>query len=771
MGLQNLVAALEKVIFRYRPLVILAFALMTVAMLYSATHLRVDAGFEKQVPMQHPYMVAYQQHRADFGGANRLVVALMAKEGDIFTPEFFKALQQATDEVFFLSGVDRSRVMSLFTPNVRYTEVDEEGFVGGNIVPPDFRPTPEWLEKVHKNILKSPYLGKLVANDFSGAIITAELLDVDPKTGEKIDYLEIADKLEEIRAKFQNDKISVHILGFAKVVGEIAAGTVRVVMFFGIAFLITAVMVFIYTCSLKLTVLPLLCSLVAVIWQLGFLPLVGVGIDPMGILVPFLIFAIGVSHAVQMVRANGAQVFAGAEALSASREAFRGLFVPGIIALASDALGFFVIRLIKIQVIQDMALTASLGVAMVVFTNLILLPVLLSCLSYSDSYREGLSQRAARMAPVWRRLAGVTQPRTTNLILLAALLFLALGLWRGLDVKIGDLHQGVPELRADSRFNQDIRVVAENFSVGMDVIVIFGETVANGCVDYEVVREINDLHWYLREIDGVQSVNSLPMVMEIINAGWNEGHPQWRELPRNPSCLAQISRSVSTSTGLLNTDASVMPLYVDLIDHKAETINRVVAAVERYQQQHPQNKVKFRLAGGNVGVMAATNQEVVASQYPILLCVFGAVILLCLITFRSLRATLCIILPLALVSLLSYALMSFLEIGLKVSTLPVVALGVGVGVDYGIYIYSRLRDYLKSGLPLYEAYEKTMEVSGNAVLLTGATLAAGVATWIFSPLKFQADMGILLTFMFLVNMLGAIFLLPALGCKLLGGGR
>ena len=240
---------------------------------------------------------------------------------------------------------------------------------------------------------------------------------------------------------------------------------------------------------------------------------------------------------------------------------------------------------------------------------------------------------------------------------------------------------------------------------------------------------------------------------------------------RNPSCLAQDSRSVSTSTGLLNTDASVMPLYVDLVDHKAETINRVVAAVERYQREHPQNKVKFRLAGGNVGVMAATNQEVVASQYPILLCVFGAVILLCQITFRSLRATMCIILPLALVSLLGYALMSFLEIGLKVSTLPVVALGVGVGVDYGIYIYSRLQDYLKEGLPLYEAYEKTMEISGNAVLLTGATLAAGVATWIFSPLKFQADMGILLTFMFLVNMLGAIFLLPVLRSKLHGGGR
>jgi predicted RND superfamily exporter protein len=151
-----------------------------------------------------------------------------------------------------------------------------------------------------------------------------------------------------------------------------------------------------------------------------------------------------------------------------------------------------------------------------------------------------------------------------------------------------------------------------------------------------------------------------------------------------------------------------------------------------------------------------------AAQFPMLLYVFSAIIVLCLITFRSLRGTLCIVIPLALVSLLAYALMALLEIGLKVSTLPVVALGVGIGVDYGIYIFSRLRSILADGKKLQEAYRETLTITGNGVLFTGITLAIGVATWIFSPLKFQADMGILLTFMFLVNMVGAIVLLPAL---------
>jgi hypothetical protein len=214
-----------------------------------------------------------------------------------------------------------------------------------------------------------------------------------------------------------------------------------------------------------------------------------------------------------------------------------------------------------------------------------------------------------------------------------------------------------------------------------------------------------------------------------------------------------------------------MPVYIYTADHKAETIDRIVREVKAFGREHGSEDLRFRLATGNVGVMAATNEAVSAAQFPMLAWVFAAIILLCLITFRSLRATLCIVIPLALVSLLAYALMAMLEIGLKVSTLPVVALGVGIGVDYGIYIFSRLRSFLDEGRPLPDAFRNTLTVTGNGVLFTGITLAVGVATWIFSPLKFQADMGILLTFMFLVNMVGAIVLLPALACWLLDHRR
>jgi len=758
---------LEKLIFNHRRIFLFIFVLVTLFMASSLTNLRIDAGFSKLLPLQHEYMQTYVEHRKEFGGANRILIALMAKDGDIFTPEFFATLQQVTDEVFFIPGVDRALVSSLFTPNVRFTEVVEDGIAGGNVVPADFAPTVAGLEKVRKNILKAGIVGRLVANDFSGAAISAQLLEVDPATGEKLDVIKVSKLLEErIRDKYQSDQVSIHIIGFAKVIGDIADGAKRVIMFFGLAFCITTLLVFFYTRSLVLTAIPICCSLLAVIWQLGLLPLLGYGIDPMGLLVPFLIFAIGVSHAVQMITANIAEVRAGSNRLDAAKASFRQLLIPGFIALASDTIGFVTISLIDIRVIQEMAVTASLGVAVIVLSNLVLLPILLSYVKSDGRYNRRVNQQTQILKPVWTFFERAAEPKPAMIIILVAIGLFGFGIWKGSDIKIGDMHQGVPELRADSRYNQDSKIITDHFSIGVDLLTVVVETKPDGCIDYDVMTAIDRFAWHMNNVDGVKSVIGLPGIAKTINAGWNEGSLKWRVLPRNQSTMVQAVGYVPTSSGLLNSDCSVMPVMIFTQDHKAETITTIVTAVKDYRDQHPNEDVTFRLATGNVGVMAATNEEVSAAQFPILLYVFGAVILLCFYEFRTVQSVLCIVIPLGLVSLLAYALMSILEIGLKVSTLPVVALGVGVGVDYGIYIFSRLRTYLRRGQSLSEAYLHTLAITGNGVVFTGVTLAIGVATWIFSPLKFQADMGILLTFVFLVNMLGAILLLPALACFL-----
>ena len=763
----NLLDRMENLIFGLRPLIVSIFVIITLIMGYGLTNLHVDAGFSKHLPLQHEYMQTFMEYRNEFGGANRVLVALRARDGNMFSAEFFNALKQATDEVFFLDGVDRSRVSSLFTPNVRFTEVVEDGIAGGNVVPADFQPTVEGLDQVRKNILKSSIVGRLVANDFSAAIISAELIEFDPQTGEKVDVIEVGHQLEALREKIENDQIEVNIIGYAKVISDIADGAKRVVLFFVFAFFISGLLVYLFTRSHRVTAMALICSLIAVVWQLGLLTYLGFGIDPMGILVPFLIFAIAVSHGVQMITANRAAVFNGDDGLTAARSSFRSLLVPGGVALISDTIGFITIMLIDIEVIQQMAITASLGVATIIFTNLMLLPILLSYIGFPKDYQQRLRDSIEKMDRFWMRVSRTAKPWPAAALIVFATGLMIFGAMRGSEIKIGDLHQGVPELRPTSRYNIDSKTITEHFSIGVDMLNVIVETVDDGCIDYEVMENIDNFSWQMTNTTGVQSVIGLPGIAKVINAGWSEGALKWRVLPRNRQVLVEAVQYIPTSSGLLNSDCSVMPVMIFTADHKAETISHVVDTIKSYQAENGTDKVKFRLATGNVGVMAATNEEVSAAQFPILIYVFSAIIILCLLTFRSLRATLAITLPLGLVSLLAYALMTQLEIGLKVSTLPVVALGVGVGVDYGIYIYSRFQSHLNEGMTIYQAYHETLKVTGSGVLVTGITLAIGTATLIFSPLQFQADMGILLTFMFLLNMLGALLLLPALASWLL----
>lgn len=816
---------IEDATFGKRWLTVLVFAIVTGVMLWLAYQVEVSAGFKKQLPLDHPYMETYLEYEDEFPGTNRILVALMARDGDIFDARYFKALYELTNEVFFIDGVNRAGVRSIFTPNVRYVEIVEGGFAGGNVIPADFDPdSPNYdptradFQNIRSNIVKSGEIGRLVTEDFSGAMIWASLMEANPESGESIDYQEISNKLESIRSKFENEHHSVHIIGFPMIVGDVAEGARSVITFFGVAILLTGILLYLYTGSFRLTAIPIICSLMAVLWQLGFLKLAGFGIDPMNILTPFLIFAIGVSHGVQWINVwsserffgdprrdvvrklhedDGYHEYGGVDSETASRRAFRQLLAPGIVALASDCIGFLAIILIKIQIIQELAITASIGVAAIILTNLFLLPVLLTFLRVKETgrFKRRIEKRNQLFRGLWRSLATLTRPGPAMAAVIVALLLFAVGTWKAQDMQIGDSRPGVPELREEARYNQDAKKISEEFSLGVDQLIVIAETYPSACTeDHHVMETIDRFAWHMTNVSGVQQVLSLPQVAKIINAGWNEGSLKWRILPPNNYVMRQNLQNIDTDTGLLNSQCSAMPVIIFTEDHKATTIDRVVEAVKAFNEENRERlgderrremqellthegtgdapelgewRIRFRLAMGNVGVMAATNEEVRAEQVPILLYVYGAVILLCLLTFRSVRGTLCIVLPLTLVSVLAYALMAVLDIGLKVNTLPVVALGVGVGVDYGIYVFNRLRGNLAMGQSLEQAYLNTLQLTGKAVFFTGITLAVGVGTWIFSDLKFQADMGILLVFMFLLNMVGAILLLPALARWLL----
>lgn len=760
---------IENAIFKHRLIMLISFVLITCLLAFKATQIQLDASFNKNIPLNHDYMKVYTKHEKQFGGANSILISVCDDSGDIFNPEFFTQLKAVHDQLYFIPGVNRPLVNSIFSPSARFVEVVEDGFAGGTIIPANFKADKQGLGVVKENIEKAKVVGRMIASDYSCAMVTAQLMETDPQTQEKLDTLAFAQKLEtQLREPLSTDKVSIHIIGFAKMAGDIAEGAKGVVVFFAIAIAFTFIMVWLFCGSLKLTILPIMCSIIAVIWQLGLLSSLGFGLDPMSILVPFLVFAIGVSHGVQMINAIGKKVGEGKSTRECCQSSFRALLIPGGIALLSDTVGFLTLLTIDIGIIRELAITASLGVAVIIFTNLILLPVWASYMHFENSVhiQSGDAKKPNMLDAIRDLLVKATDPKIAKMIIAFTLVLFALGYWQADKMRIGDLHAGAPSLHQDARYNQDTFLISDKYTISSDILKVIVEAYPAACTEHDVMQRISRFQYKVENVAGVQSAVSLSSVAQSVNAGYNEGNLKWQSLPRNSASLVQSTSRVETSTGLLNGDCSVMPVIIFLDDHKAQTIDLVIESVKRFAQEEGTDKVAFKLASGPVGVMAATNESVSAAQIPMMLYVYGAVIVLCLLSFRSVKATIAVVLPLYVVSTLAQALMVQLEIGLTVSTLPVIALGVGIGVDYGIYILSSMMGQLKQNVPLSVAYRNALIERGSAVLFTGITLAIGVSTWIFSDLKFQVDMGILLTFMFLVNMLGAVLLLPAIGSLL-----
>jgi len=482
-----------------------------------------------------------------------------------------------------------------------------------------------------------------------------------------------------------------------------------------------------------------------------------------------------VSHGAQKMNGIMQDIARGTHRLVAARYTFRRLFLAGVTALLADAVGFAVLVLIPIPVIRELALAASIGVAVLVFTNLLLLPVLLSFVGVgARAARRTLELEQRQLAGhrgLWVFLDHFAERRSwASVTVLVALALGVAGFVVSQRLQIGDLDPGAPELRPQSRYNRDNAYVSGHYALSSDVFAVIVKTPPEGCLKYETLEHVDQLAWELQQLPEVRMTLGLQDVVRQITAGSFEGNPKWLTISRNQDVLNYGAQQASVNNpDMFNTECSVMPLVAFLSDHKAATLSSVLATVERFIAEHPTDAAKLQLlpAAGGAGIEAATNIVVKQANTTMLLYVYAAVIALCLITFRSWRATVVAVLPLVLTSILCEALMVWLGMGVKVATLPVIALGVGIGVDYALYLLSVQLAGQRRGLSLAEAYGDAVLFTGRVVALVGVTLAAGVITWAFSPIKFQADMGVLLTFMFIWNMVGALVLIPALSHFLL----
>lgn len=758
---------LERLVFNHRVAFALVCALITLVLGFQASKVKVSASFEKMIPQNHPYTQNYFANRSELAGlGNSLRVVVESKSGEIMTPEYLDVLRKISDKLLLTPGVDRAWMRSLWTPNVRWMTVTEEGFAGGPVMPKKYNGSPESITELQTNINNAGIKGSLIGLDNKSSMIVVPLLEKDSETGLPVDYTALSAQLEKVRAMAPAG-YQVHIVGFAKLVGDLIDGLNKVMGFFAVAICIAGVLVYLYTHCIRSTMTLGACSVIAVIWLIGLLVTMGADLNPYSILVPFLVFAIGISHGAQKMNGIMQDIGRGTHRLIAARYTFRRLFVAGLTALLADTVGFAVLMIIDIPIIKELALAASLGVAILIFTNLLLLPVMLSFIGVSHSAAQRSlreeSDESSFVARASIALSKITRPRPAKIIVGGAALLAIVGFTIGMHSKIGDLDPGAPELRPNSRYNNDNAYMISHYSLSSDMFAVILRVPEGAGLQYQTVVEMDRLGWQLQQLSPVQAVVAVSDYIKVMTSGACEASPKWYTIPAySKSINWAITYTLNNNPDLCNMDITVMPIIAYLKDHKAESLKQVVATCEKFSKEHNSKDRQFLLAAGSSGIEASTNIVVEKANRTMMLYVYLAVIALCFITFHNWRAVLVAVIPLGITSILCEALMVILGIGVKVATLPVIALGVGIGVDYALYLVSVLIKNQRDGIPLEEAYLKALRFTGRVVALVGVTLSFGVMTWAFSPIKFQADMGILLSFMFLWNMVGALVLIPAL---------
>jgi len=482
---------LERLVFNSRPVVLILCAIVTLVLGYQATKIELKAGFEKMLPQNHPYVVNYQENKHELAGlGNNLRLAIETKGVSIYEPEFIETFERISQEVFLIPGVDRIGMKSLFTPNTRWKIVTEEGFMG--LIPL------QELDPVSGNPLSINYFNselKRLRDKYQG-VFFKNIKHADPNE-------ELAHKVVKVlesgfMEKSGHADLQVHITGFAAIVGNLIDGMVSVMAFFLVAIFIATILLYWYTRAIRATFVVISCTIVAVVWQLGILATLGFELDPYSILVPFLVFAIGVSHGAQKLNGVIQSIALGTHHYVAARYTFRQLFMAGLTALLSDGIGFAVLMVIMIPVIQDLAVTASIGVSVLIFTNLILVPVVMSYLGVRKkaiARASNLAEKPEDAHGLWRFLLAFTERKWATVAIAGAIVLAVIGITVAQDLQIGDLDPGAPELRPDSLYNRDVAFMNENYSTSSDTFAIIVKSVLDGCLDYEVLSLADELEW------------------------------------------------------------------------------------------------------------------------------------------------------------------------------------------------------------------------------------------------------------------------------------
>ena len=753
-----------ELVIKWRLLFIILSGSLTLFFLFSVRNLSIQTRLGDLTPQKHPYMEVQKKLMYIFGGLNQVSIALVVKEGDIFNKDTLSKVVKITRKLYLLDGVNPGRIVSLSARKIKNTRAYEEGFEVKRLMrrAPE---TPAEMETLKQNIMRNPmYYGPLVSNDLKATQI---MVDFEPEVTSRRIFRE----LEEIINAERDSNTDIYIAGRPILEGWMDHYLPKMGWIFLATGLIMVLLLYLAFRSKRGIILPFLSASMATVWGLGAITLLGYRMDPATILAPFFILALGISHSVQFIKRYYEAMKTNAlDRKKAAQETLSHLFVPALASLVTDGIGFISLFIVPLAMIKSMALASGIGVLSIFFTTVTFLPPIFSYLPRPKRLEVEREESPNILDKFLTRIASLIYRPASRWITFGIFLLLAvIGLSGTSMLVVGDNEPGSAILYPDSPYNRAERVINSKF-MGTNPYFIMVEGEEETLIDYKVLKEMESLQNYLQKrIPEAGYALSLADYIKGLNMAMFAGKPRYFTIPENNGTIAEYLFLYSISAFPGDFDPVVSPNFqyanikVDFKDHTSNTIKRALFHTREWIEKfHKVTTVDFLYAGGVMGTLGAVN-EIIEETLPISILQVAFLVFICVaLAYASIVGGLLLLIPLLFNVLFVFGIMGISGISLTIETLPVAALSIGRGVDYSIYIATRIREEIQSNREksLEEAILCALRTSGKAVFFTGATIAVGALTWVFSDIRLQARLGLTLGCLTCLNVMGSLILLP-----------
>ncbi len=748
-------------LIRYRVPITLLVALFTGFMAYQATKLEMTTAFNDLLPYRHPWVQVHFRFAEQFGGANSVNVMLRVEEGDVFTKEILKKVFEMTQAMDRVTGVNHDQIESIGHRTTRYLTV-----LGGTIATPPVMRRPPKTDAEVDEIRKICYndqaiYGQLVSLDGKALLIKANFIEG------RLDYKRIFDEINRtVKEPFESADHSIWIAGEPRLYGWIYYYANEVFYIFIAATVVCWLLLYLYFRDWRGALRPTITGVISAFWGLGIQSLMGFAMDPLALVIPFFVTARAVSHSVQMHE----RYYEEYRKWNWNKEkaiiaAFAELFVPTLSGIVTDALGMLVIIIVPVVILQRIAVSASIWVASVAISELLLNPIVYYYLKAPEKENvlrreEGIFQRFINVCAAW-----IVVPRNARFIVIFWVVAFLLSLTQIRHLTIGDPTAATPLLHLDSPYNQ-AHIEIQKYFGGIEPLIIVVEGRDKDVLkDPNILRNMEKFQRYMERDPDIGYSFSLADIIQSINMTFYDMQPRWNVVPHDIPKISSLffyyfaGAPPGETSRFLDPSYTVSRVTFYCSNHQGDNIARIMFGVQNYVKENPMEKADYRLAGGLIGVTAAANEEILKNDILMNLLGFGTIFLIVMFTYRSAVAALVMMIGLFLANGIVNAYMGYRNIGINLQSLPIVTVGVGFGIDYALYIVSRAVEEYKGDVS--EAVRMGLVTAGKAVAFTAATLITATMLWAFSNIRFCSEMGLLLALWMGISFFGACTFVPA----------